>query len=188
MTDDDINAILDEAMNYLENEDNSEHNTPTPSGREQNTPTPHSQAESQPKPRARVKRKASDSSKSSEQASSKEGSKSAVNSENKGAKKNSKEAKQGCACYVRRVSSVEIADNLSEEWLSSLPVMRMAKGLEETSTQLLQLLADAVEQEEPILEFQVSLCHSLISCPWFTGCCGTPHLKGNPLIKGEPII
>lgn len=164
VTDDDINAILDEAMNYLENED-SEENTPTPSSREQKTPTPtpHSRTQSQPRPRPKAKRKASNSPKSSEQGTSEGDSKSLVKCENRGAEKNSREARQEYRGYVRRVLSLEIADDLSEEWLSSLPVVAMGKGLEETSTQLLQLLADAVEQEEPMLEFQVSLEYSSLT-------------------------
>ncbi|XP_076444259.1 tyrosine-protein phosphatase non-receptor type 13-like isoform X5 [Babylonia areolata] len=61
------------------------------------------------------------------------------------------EGKMKCTSYAQKLSSVEIPEDLTS---MSLPILRMTKEVEEKTVQLLQFLADAVEQEEPLLEFE----------------------------------
>ena len=165
-TDDDINDILDEAMNYLEKEENDDQLTPTPSrqespaghsGRKRDTPTPTGSAEhstpaslftatSHPKPKPRALD--SPQVRSLNQPVS-ERDLSPVN-------KTEAETEEKLTGCVRKVSSVQVPMEVTMGWLSSLPILVMERGVEERSVQLLQMLADAVEQEEPLLEFQVS--------------------------------
>ncbi|KAL8588982.1 hypothetical protein ACOMHN_065764 [Nucella lapillus] len=67
---------------------------------------------------------------------------------------NREEAERKLSSCVRKVSSVEIPEDLSVASLLSLPVLRMRRGTEERTVKVLQLLSDAIEQEEPLLEFE----------------------------------
>jgi len=50
-----------------------------------------------------------------------------------------------------------VPSEITEEWLSSLPLLTMSEDDEELILTLLQLLTDRVEQEEPIQEFMVRM-------------------------------
>lgn len=166
LCDDDINAILDEAINFLDNEIKDDSGAVNPDSREQDLHTstsvreqsplgsrepdlsPHAiQTERHPQTSSATPTDCAPSRSSPVPVDDISGPSHVIDS-------NPDAVDMTCSSSVRKLSSVEIPEDLTGASLVSLPILKLRRGTEERTLQLLQFLADAIEQEEPMLEFE----------------------------------